>query len=92
MNAPVLALSRRRTARILGIRPETVATLVHLGKLTEVPWGNRRRIPLVDVERLAREGWTLEEKAPRKRTVSRPAADVATAIRAIDLESLTRRS
>lgn len=55
-----LALSRREAARLLGIdRGRTLGVLIASGKLRVVPWGTGERIPLVDVERLAREGFTL---------------------------------
>lgn len=91
MTDPVIALSRRRAARRLGTRIETIGDLVRRGLIREVPWGNRRRIPLEEVERLAREGWTLDAPSPRRRAERAP-KDAAAAIRAIKLDELGERT
>jgi hypothetical protein len=91
--APVTALgplSKRGAARALGIRPATVPLLIRRQLLTEIPWGSTMRIPRADVERLAREGWTLAGPAPRRRAVRRHGTCDAAAIRALDIESLRR--
>lgn len=86
-----LALSRRQTARALGVRNATVADLVRRCLLREVPFGTQRRIPREDVERLAREGFTSEgERMPRRRTRSAGACDPEALLR-LDLSTLAPR-
>lgn len=92
MTDPVLALSRRQVARRLATRMETIGALVRRGLIREVPWGNRRRIPLAEVERLALEGWTLDAPRARRRLESKAQKDPAAAIRAIDLDELGERT
>ena len=89
--ALALTLSQRQTARALRTRPATVADLVRRGLLAEVPWGTRRRIPLAEVERLAREGWT-EQGAPRRRSRRMaPGRCDPAAIRALKIADLAVR-
>jgi excisionase family DNA binding protein len=66
-----LALSFREAARLLKIdRGSTLLELIRLGRLRPVPWGARQRIPLEEVQRLARTGFTVDGKPSR--AVSRP--------------------
>jgi hypothetical protein len=85
-----LAVSRRKAARLLRIdRGATLDQLVRRGLLREIPWGSGRRIPLEDVERLAREGFAAEGTRPRRRTVSRrPGVCDPDALRRLDFETL----
>jgi len=85
-----LALSRRSAARLLKTRPATIARLVQGGLLREVPWGEGRRIPREEVERLAREGFTFCGRAPRRRTSRRAGSCDPAALRALDLDELRR--
>lgn len=63
---------KREAAKLLGIdRGRTLGALIALGKLRVVPWGNGERIPLTDVERLAREGWTVPQESPGRAPASR---------------------
>jgi excisionase family DNA binding protein len=60
-----LALSQREAARLLGIdRGRTLRALIDAGRLRLVPWGSTQRIPLVDVQRVAEEGWTTSTGSP----------------------------
>lgn len=85
-----LALSRRQAARLLRVdRGATLDELVRRGLLREIPWGKGRRIPLEDVERLAREGFAAEGARPRRRPVSRrPGVCDPEALRRLDVETL----
>ena len=85
-----LALSRRRAAQLLRIdRGDTLDQLIRRGLLREIPWGKGKRIPLEDVERLAREGFTAEGTRPRRRPVSRkPGVCDPDALRRLDVETL----
>lgn len=83
-----LALSYREAARLLRIdRGSTLAELIRAGFLRPVPWGSRRqRIPLEQVQQLARTGFTAGGKPAR--AVSRrrvPAAGVGGRIRDIEV-------
>ncbi len=83
-----LAVSRRQASRLLGCRPATVADLVRRGLLREVPWGEGRRIPLEAVEELARTGWRLDGRPPRRSTVRAPGRCDPDALRRLDVETL----
>jgi excisionase family DNA binding protein len=89
-SAPALALSYREAARLLRIdRGSTLIDLISAGRLKPVPWGGRRRIPLEQVQELARTGFTVNGKPSR--AVSRPrrsvpAPGVGNRIRAIEVE------
>ncbi len=83
-----LAVSRRQASRLLGCRPSTVAELVRRGLLREVPWGDARRIPLEEIEQLARTGWRLDGPAPRRRTSRRAGQCDPDALRRLDVETL----
>jgi hypothetical protein len=85
-----LVLSLRAAGRLLHTDRGQVAELVQRGVLKSVPWGASRRIPLAEVERLAREGWTKSadgrpRRAPKPK--HRP-ADAAAAIERLDVEAL----
>lgn len=64
-----LLLSKRRAAALLGIsRNHTLNELIAAGHLRVVKLGGSRiRIPLEDVQRLAREGIEPARPAPAKR-------------------------
>lgn len=87
-----LALSRRAAARLLGIdRGATLDQLVRRGLLRPVPWGAGERIPLEQVEQLARTGFTLEGKGRRRLAArAKPGATDPAALRRLDVESLRR--
>ena len=87
---PPLALSFRSAGTLLGIDRATVASLVKSGVLRAVPWGRAIRIPLVEVERLAREGWSQTPTGrprPSRPTRSRSRVD-PDALRKLDVNSL----
>lgn len=87
---PRLVLSRREAARLLGIdRGETLGELLSTGQLRTVPWGRGLRIPLEEVQRLARDGWRKAGAKPRASKLQRRAGvcDPA-ALRKLDLDSL----
>ncbi len=89
---PALSLSYAEAARMLRIdRSTTLVRLVKAGLVRSVPWGKGWRIPREDVERLARDGWTEEQIALRRRRpvprrTSAPVAGVEARIRAIKVE------
>jgi hypothetical protein len=85
-----LAVSRRQASRLLATRPATVAELVRMGLLREVPWGEGRRIPLEEIERLARTGWKLDGPTPRRRASRKGGQCDPDALRRLDVEALTR--
>lgn len=67
-----LLLSQRAAARLLGVSVgRTLAPLVRAGLVRTVTVGNRTRIPLAEVERVAREG-TGPRAAPRPAPVAQP--------------------
>lgn len=90
-DSTALALSLREAARLLGIdRGSTLHDLIRAGRLRPVPWGNRHRIPLEQIQELARTGFTVDGKPGR--AVSRPrraipAPGVGARIRALEVES-----
>lgn len=85
-----LVVSKREAARLLGIdRGRTLGALLKSGQLRSVPWGRGQRVPLEEVQRLAREGFrspTGSQRSPsrRKSGVVDPAA-----LRKLDLDTLT---
>lgn len=84
-----LALTYREAARLLRIdRGSTLAELIRAGRLRPVPWGKRNRIPLEQVQELARTGFTVAGKPSR--AVSRPRRarplGVGERIRSIEVE------
>lgn len=95
MNAPTigtaaLVLSFRAAGRALHTDRGTLAELERAGVLRSVPWGRTRRIPLAEVERLAREGWRVTDngrprRAPKAR---RSTGDAAAAIRSLNVGAL----
>jgi hypothetical protein len=87
-----LLLSRRAAFRLLGVDRcgEAAEELVRSGRLRLVPAGRQHRVPLEDVQRVAREGFTVDGKPGR--AVSRPrrgvpAPGVGSRIRALEIES-----
>ena len=92
MNAPgfALALTFREAARLLRIdRSSTLHHLIDAGLLRPVPWGDRRRIPLEQVQELARSGFTVCGKPSRARSHPRralPAPGVGDRIRDLEVE------
>lgn len=92
VEAVPLLLSERAAFRLLGIdrSGEAARQLKRSGRLRLVPAGNRRRIPLEDVQRVAREGFTLNEKPVRTRPSRRRAWGVIDpdALRRLDVERL----
>lgn len=69
--ASALALTYREAARLLRIdRGSTLSELIRAGRLRPVPWGKRNRIPLEQVQELARTGFTVAGKPSR--AISRP--------------------
>ncbi len=86
--APALALSFREAARLLKIdRATTLHALVAAGRLTPIPWGHRQRLPLEQVQELARTGFTLDGKPARARKRRGvPAPGVGARIRDLEVE------
>ena len=84
-----LALSFREAAQLLRIdRSTTLQTLIEAGLLRPVPWGRGKRIPLEQVQQLARTGYQVNGKSGR--AVSRPrraapAPGAGARIRALEL-------
>ncbi len=63
-----LVVSLREAARLLKVdRSSTLHALILAGRLVPVPWGGRQRIPIEQVEELARTGFTLDGKPARAR-------------------------
>jgi hypothetical protein len=87
-----LLLSERAAFRLLGIDRcgEAARQLKRSGRLRLVPAGNRMRIPLEDVQRVAREGFTLNEKPVRTRPSRQRGPGVVDpdALRRLDVERL----
>lgn len=83
-----LACTYREAARLLRIdRGSTLQDLIRAGRLTPVPWGQRQRIPLEQIQLLARTGFTVGGKPSR--VVSRrrvPAPGVGGRIRDLEVE------
>jgi excisionase family DNA binding protein len=66
-----LALTFREAAKLLRVdRGTTLHTLIRADRLRPVPWGKGQRIPLEQVQQLARTGFTIGGKPSR--AVSRP--------------------
>ena len=87
MNAPALALTFREAARLLRIdRASTLHKLIDVGRLRPVPWGGRQRIPLEQVQELARTGFTVDGKPSRARSHPRRAAPSVGRIRELEVE------
>jgi excisionase family DNA binding protein len=91
VSAPSLACTFREAARLLRIdRGSTLHDLIRAGRLKPVPWGKSQRIPLEQIQELARTGFTVNGKPSRARSNPRhaaPAAGVGNRIRAIEVES-----
>jgi hypothetical protein len=88
---PALALTFREAARLLRIdRNATLHELIRRDLLRPVPWGKGQRIPLEQVQEIARTGFTVNGKPSRARSNPRraaPAPGVGNRIRAIEVES-----
>jgi hypothetical protein len=68
---PPLVVSFREAARLLKIdRGATLHDLIRAGQLRPIPWGARQRIPLEQIQALARRGFTVNGKPSR--AISRP--------------------
>lgn len=90
MSGP-LVVSKREAARLLGIdRGRTLGALLRAGQLRTVPWGRGSRIPLEEVQRLAREGFSAPEGVtPRpSHARRRPGQCDPAALRRLDLDRL----
>jgi hypothetical protein len=85
-----LALTFRDAARLLRIdRGATLHGLIDTGVLRPVPWGTGKRIPLEQVQELARTGFTVNGKPGRARSNPRrtaPTPGVGARIRSIEVE------
>ncbi len=86
---PPLLVSKREAARLLRVsRARTLEPLIRAGIVAVVPWGTSVRVPLAEVQRLAREGFTAPGRrrpAPRR---ARPGVCDPEALRHLDLEDL----
>lgn len=87
---PRLVVSKREAAHLLGIdRGRTLGELLRSGRLRAIPWGRGERIPLEEVQRLAREGFTSPSAKPRASKVQRRSRFVdPEALRKLDLDEL----
>jgi hypothetical protein len=85
-----LVLSNREAAKLLRIdRGETLHDLIRRGLLRPIPWGNGHRIPLEQVQDLARTGYTVNGKPGRavsRKRSALPAPGVGARIRALEVE------
>jgi len=85
-----LACTKRETARLLRIdRGATLDDLIARKLLTPIPWGKGGwRIPLEQIQHLARTGFTVNGKPSRAVSTRRaaPAPGVGNRIRAIEVE------
>jgi len=83
--------SKRGAGRLLGIdhSGEAMEFLIRTSRLRLVPFGRGFRIPLEDIQRVAREGFSFHGRPQRVRS-SRPRSGVADpdALRRLDVESL----
>lgn len=92
---PVTALvvSYREAARLLHVdRVRTLHALIAAGSLRPVPWGGRMRIPLEQIQQLARTGYTVGGRPGR--AVSRPRRSGTVdpdALRRLDIEALAAK-
>jgi hypothetical protein len=65
-------LSKTSVARLLGIDPKTtLRDLIHDKRLLTVPVGNRRKVPMSEIERVEREG-TVRSRS--NRAIRQPAS------------------
>ncbi len=90
-----LVLSKREAADLLGVdRGRTMGELIRSGQLRPIPWGKGQRIPLEEVQRLAREGFKATGAKPRASHSRRKGKADPAALRKLDLDTLagTRRS
>ncbi len=85
-----LLLSQREAAHLLHTDRggDAFKALLHKERLRLVPAGKASRIPLEDVQRVAREGFSVAGKPARavSRPRTRPAPGVAERIRSIPVE------
>jgi excisionase family DNA binding protein len=88
-----LACTFREAARLLRIdRSSTLHDLIRAGRLRPVSWGRRRRIPLEQIQELAREGFTISARRPRVTSrVRKSEAFDAEAFARLDVAALARR-
>lgn len=87
--APALACTKRETARLLRIdRGATLDELIARKLLTPIPWGRGWRIPLEQIQQLARTGFTINGKPSRavSRRRGAPAPGVAQRIRDLEVD------
>jgi len=86
-----IVLTRREAARRLGVcRNRTLPALIRAGLIRVVPWGKGTRIPLAEIERLAREGYEGDPTTPRapRAARSRPGRCDPDALRSLDVSKL----
>jgi excisionase family DNA binding protein len=85
-----LALTFREAARLLRVdRGATLHELIRTGRLRPVPWGRGQRIPLEQVQELARTGFTVNGRPSRAVSRARrggSAAEMAARVRALEVE------
>jgi hypothetical protein len=82
-----LACTFRQAALILRIdRGATLHQLIRQGDLTPVPWGKRKRIPLEQIQALARRGFTISRKPSRAVSRARRSSGAGAVLRIRDLE------
>lgn len=95
MKAPALervalSLTFREAARLLRIdRSATLHELIRRELLRPVPWGAGQRIPLEQIQELARTGFTVNGKPSRARSTPRrgtPAPGVGARIRQLEVD------
>ena len=83
-------LSMKATGRLLCCDPwgPVMQELIRTGRLRLVPFGKRKRIPLEDVQRVAREGCIPGGRPSRPRPRVAPAEGVGQRIRDLRIEGV----
>ena len=83
-------LSRKAAGRLLGCDPwgPTMDELIRTERLRLIPFGNKKRISLEDVQRVAREGHVPGGRPSRPRAKVAPAVGVGERIRALRIEGV----
>jgi len=84
----VRLLSMHGAERRLGVGHGSLAQLAKAGRVRVIPWGKRLKIPITEVERLAREGVPESRRRPRVRRAPAACAFDPAALRALRVEDL----
>jgi hypothetical protein len=86
--ADKLLLSFREADRSLGARHGTTAELVSRKVIRSVPWFDGQRVPLEELERIARQGVDATGRRPRARRLRTHGNTDPAALMALRLEDL----